>query len=74
MVLPHQDVRSFLSPLFPRSKRWIVMGVEADYTEFIKFDFFVDGTPEDWIKWLMGYMDIETSKHLNEPLEEINTC
>jgi len=39
-------------------------------TRFTK-DFFIfkDGTPEEYIKWLMGYRDLELLMALKEPLE-----
>jgi len=39
-------------------------------TRFTKeFFTFKDGTPEDYIKWLMGYRDLELLMPLKEPLE-----
>jgi len=39
-------------------------------TRFTKeFFIFKDGTPEEYIKWLMGYRDLELLMPLKEPLE-----
>jgi hypothetical protein len=32
--------------------------------------FFIDGGPEDQIKWLIGYRDFETSMPLKKPQEK----
>jgi hypothetical protein len=60
---------------------------EADMTELITFDFFVepknsatkfskeflifkDRCPEDWIKWFMGYCNLEMMMPLREPSDK----
>jgi hypothetical protein len=76
-------------PFTPKSKKVKSELTEADKTELIKFDFFVDpknsatkfskdflifkdGCPEDWIKWLMGYCDLEAMMHLRETSDKSN--
>jgi hypothetical protein len=70
-------------PFTPKSKNVKSQLQEADKTELILCDFFVDpknsatkfsreflifkdGFPEDWIKWLMGYRDLEMMMPLRE--------
>jgi hypothetical protein len=74
-------------PFTPNSKKVKSELTEADKTELITFDFFVDpknsatkfskeflifkdGGPEDWIKWLMGYRDLEMMMPLREPSDK----
>jgi hypothetical protein len=74
-------------PFIPKSKKVKSELTEADKTELITFDFFVDpensatkfskeflifkdGDPEDWIKWLMGYRNLEMMMPLREPCDK----
>jgi hypothetical protein len=55
---------------YNETKKVETASMETDKTEYIKFDFFVlifkDGCSEEWIKWLMGYRDLEVMMPLKE--------
>jgi hypothetical protein len=42
-----------------------------DYKYSRKFAIFKDGFPEDWIKWVMAFREIENLMPMKEPNEKI---
>jgi hypothetical protein len=41
--------------------------VDSKYSR--QFDIFKDGFPEDWIKWVMAFREIENLMPMKEPAD-----